>query len=163
MEAAVRRAQARGPWVHHLEATVEAHVLCAARVRERTGIRYARAVIERCWDKIAMKAFRAGFPVRAPVRVLTRGGTKGRCDLGLPVILAPDGAGLRGPTRSPMRTASSRPSQRAGSGMASLTMEEFLTATRASTTLIVGGQTVFDTVCHDTERASCDARHPSWP
>ena len=37
LEAAVRRAQAR-EWIDRLEATVEAHVLVAAKVREKTGI-----------------------------------------------------------------------------------------------------------------------------
>ena len=34
---AVRRIQKRGPWVHLLEATVEAHMYTAAAVRERTA------------------------------------------------------------------------------------------------------------------------------
>ena len=101
VEAAVRRVQARGPWVHHLEATVEAHVLCAARVRERTGIPGTpSAVIERCRDKIAMKAFlmEQGFPCARQFAVSSpEEARKAAADLGLPVILKPrDGAGAAG-------------------------------------------------------------------
>lgn len=56
--AAVRRIQQRGPWVHRLEATVEAHILSAARVRELTGIpglSARNAVL--CRDKPTMKEF----------------------------------------------------------------------------------------------------------
>ena len=38
LEAAVRRVQSRGPWVDRLEATLEPHLLAAARVRARTAI-----------------------------------------------------------------------------------------------------------------------------
>lgn len=56
--AAVRRIQQRGPWVHRLEATVEAHILSASRVRELTGIPglTARNAIL-CRDKPTMKEF----------------------------------------------------------------------------------------------------------
>jgi carbamoylphosphate synthase large subunit len=56
--AAVRRIQQRGPWVHRLEATVEAHILSASRVRELTGIpglTARNAVL--CRDKPTMKEF----------------------------------------------------------------------------------------------------------
>lgn len=56
--AAVRRIQQRGPWVHRLEATVEAHILSASRVRELTGIpglSARNAVL--CRDKPTMKEF----------------------------------------------------------------------------------------------------------
>jgi len=55
---AVRRIQRRGPWVHRLEATVEAHISAAARVRELTGIpglSVRNAVL--CRDKPTMKEF----------------------------------------------------------------------------------------------------------
>ena len=54
LEAAVRRVQAR-EWVDRLEATVEAHVLTAAKVREATGIPGlpARAAWL-CRDKVAL-------------------------------------------------------------------------------------------------------------
>ena len=53
----VRRIQARG-WVDRLETTVEAHILTAARVRERTGIpglTVQQAIL--CRDKPTMKDF----------------------------------------------------------------------------------------------------------
>lgn len=54
---AVRRIQRRG-WVDRLEATVEAHILAAARVRDQTGIpglSYEQALL--CRDKPMMKDF----------------------------------------------------------------------------------------------------------
>ncbi len=56
--AAVRKIQQRGPWVHRLEATVESHILSAARVRELTGIpglSVRNAIL--CRDKPTMKDF----------------------------------------------------------------------------------------------------------
>ncbi len=55
---AVRKIQRRGPWVHRLEATVEAHILSAAHVRELTGIpglSVKNAIL--CRDKPTMKEF----------------------------------------------------------------------------------------------------------
>lgn len=155
VEAAVRRVQARGPWVHHLEATVEAHVLCAARVRERTGIPGTPStVIERCRDKVSMKAFliERGFPcarqyaVSSPEEARTAAAS-----LGLPVILKPrDGAGAAGTfkinDRDALESAIAESGLRRG---VSLTMEEFLSGHEGFyDTLTVGGRTAFDTVCH---------------
>jgi formate-dependent phosphoribosylglycinamide formyltransferase (GAR transformylase) len=63
--AAVRRVQARG-WVDRLEATIEAHVLPAAKVRQACGI--PGTSVETAWlcrDKPAMKEAlrRSGVPV----------------------------------------------------------------------------------------------------
>ncbi len=55
---AVRKIQRRGPWVHRLETTVEAHILAAAHVRELTGIpglSVKNAIL--CRDKPTMKEF----------------------------------------------------------------------------------------------------------
>jgi phosphoribosylaminoimidazole carboxylase (NCAIR synthetase) len=155
VEAAVRRVQARGPWVHHLEATVEVHVLCAARVRERTGIPGTpSAVIERCRDKVAMKAFlmERGFPCARQFAVSSpEEARRAAADLGLPVILKPrDGAGAAGTYK--VTDADSLERAIAESGLrngAALTMEEFLSGHEGFyDTLTVGGRTVFDTVCH---------------
>lgn len=54
----VRKIQRRGPWVHRLEATVEAHISSAAAVRELTGIpglSVRNSVL--CRDKPTMKEF----------------------------------------------------------------------------------------------------------
>ena len=64
---AVRRVQARG-WVDRLEATIEAHILPAARVREARGIPGTSVrTAYLCRDKPAMKeALRdAGIPCAA--------------------------------------------------------------------------------------------------
>ena len=58
MIEAVRRIQARGPWVHRIEATVEAHILPVARVRAATkipGQSPQSALL--CRDKPQMKEF----------------------------------------------------------------------------------------------------------
>ncbi|MDX1502013.1 MAG: ATPase, partial [Thermoanaerobaculia bacterium] len=55
--AAVRRVQGR-EWVDRLEATVEAHILTAAKVREATGIPGTSVrTAFLCRDKPAMKEF----------------------------------------------------------------------------------------------------------
>lgn len=58
LEAVVRAVQARGPWVHHLEATTAEHTWVAARVRARTsipGMSEAQALL--CHDRYRMKQF----------------------------------------------------------------------------------------------------------
>ena len=101
---AVRRIQKRGPWVHHLEAVVEAHTLTAARVRELTGIPgTSYETVERCRDKAVMKAYLAskGIPVAANAPVDTPEQARAFCEEhGFPVILKPrDGAGAAGTHR----------------------------------------------------------------
>lgn len=94
---AVRRIQSRG-WVDRLEATIEAHMICAARVREATGIpglTYQQTLLVR--DKPLMKEFMRnnGIPCAASI------GTDSVEDVvnfgrnvGYPIIIKPrDGAG----------------------------------------------------------------------
>src|ERR687893_230159 len=71
LEWAVRDAQRR-MWIDRLEATVEAHILPAAHVRERCkipGISARTAYL--CRDKVAMKEVlrRAGVPTAASTGV----------------------------------------------------------------------------------------------
>jgi hypothetical protein len=71
LEWAVREAQ-KSFWVDRLEATVEAHILPAAHVRERTGIPGISArTAYLCRDKVAMKEVlrRAGVPTAASAGV----------------------------------------------------------------------------------------------
>jgi hypothetical protein len=101
--AAVRRVQGR-EWVDRLEATVEAHILPAARVRESAGIPgTSLRTAWLCRDKPAMKeALRAaGVPTAASrgvssaqeVRVFAS-------EIGYPIILKPrSGAGASGTTK----------------------------------------------------------------
>lgn len=101
---AVRRIQDRGPWVHKLEATIEAHVLTAARVRERCGIPGTPSEsVLRCRDKVVMKSFlkEHGVPSAAHAGVQTPDEVLAFIGLhGYPVILKPrDGAGSAGTYR----------------------------------------------------------------
>lgn len=100
---AVRRVQSRA-WVDRLEATVEAHILPAARVREAAGIpgtTFRTAWL--CRDKPAMKeALReAGVPTAA-----SRGVSSAQelrmfaAEIGFPIILKPrSAAGASGTTK----------------------------------------------------------------
>jgi formate-dependent phosphoribosylglycinamide formyltransferase (GAR transformylase) len=104
LEWAVREAQSRF-WVDRLEATVEAHTLPAAHVRERTHIpgMSARATYL-CRDKVAMKEVlrEAGVPVAASggVRSLPEA-REFAAAVGYPVILKPrDSAGAAGTYRA---------------------------------------------------------------
>lgn len=95
---AVRKLQQRGPWVHYLEAAVEAHVLVCAKVREQCSIPgLPFDVVERCRDKVVMKKYLRdrGFPVARDAAVNNameaRSASK---HVGYPLILKPrSGAG----------------------------------------------------------------------
>lgn len=94
---AVRRIQSRG-WVDRLEATIEAHMLTAARVREATGIpglSYQQTLL--CRDKPLMKEFMRenGIPCAASIGAnsVEEIVQFGRIH-GYPIIIKPrDGAG----------------------------------------------------------------------
>ena len=104
LEAAVRRAQGR-EWIDRMEATVEAHVLVAARVREKTGI--PGLPVRAAWlcrDKVAMKeALRqAGVPCAASAAVSSLAEALDfAAEVGYPLILKPrDAAGASGTHRA---------------------------------------------------------------
>jgi hypothetical protein len=104
LEWAVREAQKR-IWIDRLEATVEAHVLPAAHVRERTGIPGISArTAYLCRDKVAMKEVlrRAGVPTAASAGVTSTAGARDFAAAhGFPVILKPrDAAGASGTFRA---------------------------------------------------------------
>jgi formate-dependent phosphoribosylglycinamide formyltransferase (GAR transformylase) len=97
---AVRRIQARG-WVDRLEATVEAHILPTAHVREACtipGTSPRTAFL--CRDKPAMKEVlrRAGIPTAQSTAARSAGEVREFAErVGLPVILKPrDAAGASG-------------------------------------------------------------------
>jgi len=101
LEAAVRRIQRRGPWVHYLEATVEAHMLAAAEVRAATGIPgLSTDVVLRCRDKFEMKKFLLDRGVPCAAQAAVTRGDDARAFArrnGYPFILKPrDGAGAHG-------------------------------------------------------------------
>ena len=95
LEWAVRQAQSH-IWVDRLEATIEAHILPAAHVRERCtipGISARTAYL--CRDKVAMKEVlrRAGVPTAASTSVSSTREARDFADaVGFPVIIKPRAA-----------------------------------------------------------------------
>ncbi|MCB9760392.1 MAG: ATP-grasp domain-containing protein [Alphaproteobacteria bacterium] len=153
---AVRRIQRRGPWVHKLEATVEAHVLTAARVRERTAIPgLPLAVAERCRDKFLMKQFltEQGFPCARQAAVST--GAEARAALqtvGVPLVLKPRaGAGAAATYRIDSAADLERAIAETGLDQRArpFTMEAFLSGHEGFyDTLTINGQVAFEGICH---------------
>ena len=154
--AAVKRIQARGPWVHHLEATIESHMLLVARVRERTGIPGQPAeVVERCRDKFLMKQYlRArGVPCARNAVVSTAEDARAFvAEVGFPVVLKPrDGAGAHATYRLDDPAGLERALAETGllSGRRYFTMEEFIRGHEGFyDTLTVGGEVVYEFVSH---------------
>lgn len=152
--AAVRKIQQRGPWVHRLEATVEAHTLTAAIVREATGIPGTSAkTVERCRDKAVMKAYLAkhGIPVARNRAVDTPAEARDFArECGFPIILKPRaGAGASGTVKvdSPEHLEHVMRGLRWGPGR--LLMEEFLQGHEMIyDTLTVQGNVTYEFVCH---------------
>lgn len=100
---AVRRIQS-AMWVDRLEATIEAHIMAAARVREATGIPGTSVrTAYLCRDKPAMKeALRnAGIPCAQSTRAGNAGDAREfAARVGYPLIVKPpDGAGAAGTYR----------------------------------------------------------------
>ena len=140
--AAVQRIQAR-EWVDRLEATVEAHIMAAARVREACGIPGTSVrTAFLCRDKPAMKEElrRAGIPTAqsigtdsaAEVRAFAR-------DVGYPLIIKPrDAAGAAGTWRvaNDEELAAALAESHVDQG-ASVAVEEF----------VEGHEGFFDTIC----------------
>jgi hypothetical protein len=95
LEWAVREAQSR-IWIDRLEATIEAHILPAAHVRERCtipGISARTAYL--CRDKVAMKEVlrRAGVPTAASTGVSSEAEARDFAEaVGYPVIIKPRAA-----------------------------------------------------------------------
>lgn len=154
MMRAVRFIQSRA-WVDRLEATVEAHILPVAKVREACGI--PGTSVRTAWlcrDKPAMKeVLRAGgIPCAASAAVASLAEARAFAEAtGYPLIVKPrDGAGAAGATR----VDSDRELQAAlrafglGHGR-SLAIEEFLDGHEAFyDTLACDGRVVHDFVCH---------------
>ena len=104
LEWAVREAQ-KHFWVDRLEATVEAHILPAAHVRERAGIPGVSArTAYLCRDKVAMKEVlrHAGVPTAASAGVRSHAEALDFArGCGFPVIVKPrDAAGASGTYRA---------------------------------------------------------------
>ncbi|MCH9650120.1 MAG: ATP-grasp domain-containing protein [Deltaproteobacteria bacterium] len=151
---AVRTVQER-EWVDRLEATVEAHILTAARVRAACGI---PGTTERtaylCRDKPAMKeALReAGVPCAQSTGARSAAEVRAFCKkVGFPVILKPrDGAGAAGTWRAANEQELEAAIQESGVGPnRSIAVEEFIEGHEAFyDTLCIGGNVVHEFVTH---------------
>jgi formate-dependent phosphoribosylglycinamide formyltransferase (GAR transformylase) len=154
LERAVRWVQERVP-VARLEAVVEAHVMAAARVRERCGIPGTSVhTTFLCRDKPAMKETlrAAGIPC---ARSIGSGDAAELRDfaarIGYPLIVKPrDGAGASGTVRVDGPEELERALAAAGVGRgASVAVEEFIEGHEGFfDTITIGGEVVHEFVTH---------------
>ena len=152
LRAAVQRVQGR-EWVDRLEATVEAHVLVAAKVREACtipGTTSRTAFL--CRDKLAMKQTLrdAGIPCAAAAAVTSRADARDfAAEVGFPIILKPlDAAGAAGTHRVDDEAALDRLLGGLDDGSA-IAMEEFNDGHEGFyDTLTIDGGIVHDFITH---------------
>jgi hypothetical protein len=154
LEWAVREAQSRF-WVDRLETVIEAQVLAAARVRERTGIPGTSSrTAFLCRDKVAMKAAlrAAGVPVAASQGVTSLDEAEDFARrTGFPVILKPrDAAGAKGTCRADSIEALRQAGRESGlADGAPCAIEEFVEGHEGfHDTLTVGGRVACDFISH---------------
>ncbi|MEM9453886.1 MAG: ATP-grasp domain-containing protein [Myxococcota bacterium] len=151
---AVRRVQAQG-WVDRLEATVEAHILPTARVREAAtipGLTEKAALL--CRDKPLMKEFLRAHGV--PCARSTGASTPQEVEafvqqVGYPIILKPRaGAGAAGTYRASNDAELSHAVRQIGIGHgASVALEEFIEGHEGFyDTLCIGGQVEHEFISH---------------
>ncbi len=152
--AAVRRVQERG-WVDRLEATIEAHVLPAAKVREACGI--PGTTVRTAWlcrDKPAMKeALRqAGVPCAQSAPADTPEEAWAFAEqVGFPLIVKPrSGAGAAGTVRANDPRELERAIETSGlSRGASVALEEFIEGHEGfHDTISIGGQVAHEFISH---------------
>ena len=152
--AAVRRVQAQVP-IDRLEATIESHMLTAAKVREACmipGTSYRQTLL--CRDKTFMKDFMRehGIPTAASRAVTSAAEVKDFVETqGYPVILKPkDGAGAAATYRADDDETLQRAlDEIGGSGALTIAVEEFVSGHEGFyDTLTVGGEIVFEFISH---------------
>ena len=152
--AAVRRVQAQ-VWVDRLEATIESHMLPAAKVRETCGIpgtSYRQTLL--CRDKTFMKDFMRehAIPTAASRGVSSAAEVRDFVEAhGYPVILKPkDGAGAAATYYADDETSLQRAlDEIGGSGAQAIAIEEFVTGHEGFyDTLTVGGEVVYEFISH---------------
>lgn len=168
---AVRRIQKRGPWVHRLEATIEAHVLTAAKVRERTAIPgTSTETVNRCRDKVVMKTFlrEHGIPSAAHRGVETVAEARAfAAEIGYPLIIKPrDGAGSAGTYRVDDDAGLAEVLTELGMDQrpVEVAMEEFVVGHEGFyDTLTVNGRIVMDFVSHYYPNVLPAMRDPHTP
>ncbi len=154
MLRAVQRVQARG-WTDRLEATVEAHMLPVARVREAAGmpgLTVEQAIL--CRDKPLQKEFlrRAGVPCAASTAAASVAEVRDFiAAVGYPVILKPrDGAGAAGTFRVDDAAGLERALRASGFERGrSIAVEEFVEGHEGFyDTLTAGGEVVYEFISH---------------
>ena len=146
LEWAVRDAQSK-EWIDRMEATVEAHTLPVARVRERCNIPGVSArTTYLCRDKVAMKEVlrKAGIPVAASGGVSSLGEAREfAAAIGYPLIIKPrDSAGAAGTYR--VNNASELEAAAKAAGLAD-------GATAAIEEFIEGHEGIYDTLTIEGE------------
>jgi carbamoylphosphate synthase large subunit len=141
--------------VDRLEASIEAHVMCAARVRERCGIPGTSVkTTYLCRDKPSMKdALRAaGVPCAQSIGSSSEDEIRAfAAKVGFPLVIKPrDAAGASGTAR--VDDAAQLEQQLAAFGVAkgrSVAVEEFIEGHEGFyDTLTIGGRVVHEFVCH---------------
>jgi hypothetical protein len=154
LHAAVRRVQDR-EWVDRLEATIEAHILPAARVRERCtipGLSVKAAIL--CRDKPEMKEFLRDNQVPCARSMGVSSVQEAHAfarEVGFPLILKPRaGAGASDTMRVDEGAELDAGLRDMGVGRgASVAIEEFVTGHEGFyDTLTVGGEVVHDFISH---------------
>lgn len=168
---AVKRIQARGPWVHRLEATIESHMYTAARVREATGIPgLSYRTVDLCRDKFVMKRFlmEAGVPCARNAAVSNAEELGAFVEqVGFPLILKPrDGAGAHATYRLDSMEDVRRALRETGLDRRPLpfTAEEFNEGHEGFwDTLTVGGHVVYEFVSHYYPNVLPAMRDPHTP
>lgn len=152
MIEAVRTIQRRGPWVHRLEATIEAHILTAARVRAATGIPgQSPESAMLCRDKPKMKDFlrRHGIPTAASAGVSSlREAIAFARSMGYPLIVKPRaGAGAAGTSKVTNDAEMAAALEAAGGS--SVALEEFIEGHEGFyDTLTINGNVAVEFVSH---------------
>ncbi len=151
---AVERIQARR-WVDRLEATVEAHILPAAKVRAARGIPgLTPRAAEICRDKALMKEVlrKGGVPCARSARIASVAeGRDFAAEVGFPLIVKPlDGAGAAGTSRVDDVEALVEALEEAGvDGRHAVAVEEFIEGHEGFyDTLTVGGEVAHDFISH---------------
>ncbi|KAB2967555.1 MAG: ATP-grasp domain-containing protein [Thermoanaerobaculia bacterium] len=151
---AVRRVQAR-EWVDRLEATVEAHILPAARAREQAGI--PGTSVRTAWlcrDKPAMKEALRGAAIPTAASRAVSSPQELRifaAETGLPIVLKPrSAAGASGTTKiSNERELESAIVEYGLDRGASIAAEEFVEGHEGFyDTLTIGGRIVHEFISH---------------
>ncbi|WP_109472677.1 ATP-grasp domain-containing protein [Ornithinimicrobium cavernae] len=143
MTEVVRRLQGM-VWVDRLEATIEAHTMPAAQVREATGIPGTSVhTTWLCRDKPSMKEAlrRVGVPTAASTAASSLDEVRDFAErVGYPLILKPrDGAGAAGTSKVEDDSQLEAALARFGPGTTSIAVEEF----------IEGHEGFYDTICVD--------------